>query len=61
MVYKVNMEFSVDGCFDEDSLIRKLESVFEFGTLRESIAEALELDEDPHLIQVSVKSPSDVC
>lgn len=54
MQYKVKMEFLVKTRVDEDRLHKQVECLWEFGTIREAIAEALHLNEDPNSLSLSV-------
>lgn len=48
----------VDSSVDDDRLVRQFESLFEFGTARETIAEGLHLLKDPRLLSVVATRPT---
>ena len=55
MNYEVTLSFKVDSPYSEERVGRQTECLFEFGTMRESIADGLDLDEEPSLISVDVR------
>ena len=55
MKYEVTLRMTLKSPCDADHIAKQTESVFEFGTVREAIAEGLRLNEDPHLVDVSVR------
>ena len=57
MKREVILRLLVDSPVDEDRLLDQIEAVFEFGTIREAIAEGLKLDVDPSLVSVQVRRP----
>jgi hypothetical protein len=54
MQYEVTVKLLIETAADEDRLTRQAESLFDFGTVKESFADALKLDTDPHLLSVAV-------
>ena len=54
MRYDVTITLRLKSRNDEDRVSRQLVSLFECGTIRESIAEGLHLDDDPKLVDVVV-------
>ena len=54
MRYDVTITLRLKSRNDEDRVSRQLVSLFEWGTIRESIAEGLHLDDDPKLVDVVV-------
>lgn len=58
MKYEVTVKLTVRSPNDADRVAKQIESVFEFGTVGEAIAEGLALDETPHLVDVSVGKPT---
>jgi len=55
MKYEVTITLYVDSPFDLDTVHYQMESVFEFGTVREAIAEGLHLGPDPSVLEIAVK------
>ncbi len=55
MQYEVTLRMMVKSSCDADRVARQTESVFEFGTVREAIAEGLHLTDDPHLVDIAVR------
>ncbi len=58
MQYELTIKLSLATPVDKDRLIRQVESCFASGTVLESVAEALKLDEDPHFLSVAVLATS---
>ena len=56
--YELTVKLLIKTPFDEDGVIRQVESLFAFGTVMESFAEALKLDTDPHFLSVAVSPTS---
>jgi hypothetical protein len=54
MQYEVTVKLLIKTPVDEDRLIRQVESLFAFGTVSESFADALKLNKDPRLLSVAV-------
>jgi hypothetical protein len=59
MQYELTVKLLVETPHDEDRVTRQVESLFAFGTVSESFAEALKLDADPHFLSVAVLATSD--
>jgi hypothetical protein len=59
MRYEVTLRIFIRTRSDEERVARQLESLFEFGTLRESIVDALRLNESPRLSSIHVEPASD--
>jgi hypothetical protein len=55
MRYIITATIQLDSRRDEDRVAKLFESVFEFGTIKEAIAEGLQLQVDPRLLAVDVK------
>jgi len=58
MQYELTVKLLIKTPFDEDRVMRQVESLFAFGTVLESVAEALKLDEDLHFLSVDVLATS---
>jgi len=58
MQYELTVKLLINTPFDEDRVMRQVESLFAFGTVLESVAEALKLDKDPHFLSVAVLATS---
>ena len=58
MQYEVTIKLFLETSVGEDRLMRQVESLFAFGTVFESFAEALKLDEAPHFLSVAVLATS---
>jgi hypothetical protein len=54
MQYELTVKLLIKSPFDEDRVMRQVESLFDFGTVKESFADALKLDVDPHFLGVAV-------
>jgi hypothetical protein len=62
MQYELTLKILIDSPFDKERVARQMESLFEFGTIGESIVDGLGLDETPRLSSVSIEAaPSDRC
>jgi len=55
MRYVVTLTMTLVSPNDEDRVHRQVVSLFEFGTIKESFADALRLNNDPRLIDVTVR------
>jgi len=58
MKYEVTLRMTFKSSSDADHIAKQTESVFEFGTVSEAIAEGLKLNEAPHLVDVAVRRPA---
>lgn len=58
MRYEVTLKILLDSPCEKERLARQVESLFEFGTIRESFVDALGLDETPRLSRVSIEPAS---
>ena len=58
MQYEVTIKLLLETPVDQDRVIRQVESCFAFGTVLESVAEALKLDVDPQFLGVAVLATS---
>ncbi|SPE59923.1 hypothetical protein SBV1_3580010 [Verrucomicrobia bacterium] len=56
MCYELNITVEVESDHAPDRVAKQMESLFEFGTIKESIADGLQLLDDPHLLAVAVKT-----
>ena len=54
MNYELTVTLRLDSDHSADRIAKLFESSFEFGTIRESIAEGLQLLDDPRLVAVAV-------
>ena len=54
MTYEVTVKMTLTSAVGGERVRKQIESVFEFGTVSEALAEGLALNEDPHLVDVSV-------
>jgi hypothetical protein len=57
MNYQLTVTMSFDSDRSRNRVAKLFESLFEFGTIKESIAEGLQLLEDPRLVTVEVTRP----
>ncbi len=55
MQYELTLKILIDSPFDQERVARQVESLFEFGTVGESVVEALILDETPRFLIVGIK------
>jgi hypothetical protein len=55
MKYKLTITMKLESNHSEERVAKKFASLFEFGAIKESIADALQLLNDPRLIAVSVQ------
>jgi hypothetical protein len=55
MKYEVTLRLTIESSSDADRIAKQAASVFEFGTVSEAIADGLQLNKDPHLVDVSVR------
>ncbi len=58
MQYEVTIKILLNSPCKEERVARQVESLFEFGSIRESFADALELNKTPRLSGVSVERVS---
>jgi len=58
MHYELTIKLLLETPVDEDRVTRQVQSLFAFGTVLESIAEALKLEADPHFVSVAVSATS---
>lgn len=58
MQYELTVKLLLETPVDEDRVTRQVQSLFAFGTVLESIAEALKLEADPHFVSVAVSATS---
>jgi hypothetical protein len=58
MLYKLTLKMLIDTPFDKDRVVHQVESLFEFGTISESVVDALGLEETPRLSSVSIEPAS---
>ena len=58
MQYEVTIKMLLETSVDQDRVIRQVESCFAFGTVLESVAEALKLDVDPQFLGAAVLATS---
>jgi hypothetical protein len=58
MRYEVTLKILINTRFDKERVARQVESLFEFGTIGESVVDALKLNETPRLAGVSVEPAS---
>lgn len=57
MKHEITITLTLRSPHPPERVEKQMESVISFGTVREAIAEALRLDEEPHLVSV-VARPS---
>jgi hypothetical protein len=55
MRYELTVTIQLDSGRDQDRVAKLFESLFEFGTIKESMAEGLQLLNAPRLLAVAVK------
>jgi len=55
MTYELTLRMSVKSRFGADRVAHLMECLFHYGTIRDSIADGLKLDDDPCLVDVSVR------
>ena len=58
MRYELTITLSLESGYNHDRVAKKCASLFEFGTLKESIVDGLQLHEDPRLVNISVRGKS---
>ncbi len=58
MQYELTLKMMIDSPFDKERVARQVECLFEFGTIGESVVDALGLDETPRLSSVSIEPAS---
>lgn len=54
ITYEVTVKLTLRSPHEADRVAKQIESVFEFGTVGEALAEGLKLNEAPHLVDVLV-------
>lgn len=55
MRYELTVTIEVESPFGQDRVARQFAALFDFGTLKESVAEGLRLRNDPQLVRLSVQ------
>jgi hypothetical protein len=55
MRHQLTVTLQIESRCSQDRITKQFESLFEFGTIKESIAEGLQLQNDPRLLAVDVK------
>jgi hypothetical protein len=60
MKYELTITVQLKSKCSPERVAKQFTSLFEFGTIKDSIADALKLDDDPRLMCVSVKRKNDV-
>ncbi len=60
MNYEAKITLSVSSSDSAEEVAKRLRAVLEFGTVREVIGDALDLETDHHLIDVAVTSSTTV-
>jgi hypothetical protein len=58
MQYELTLKIVIDTPLGKERVARQVESLFEFGTIGESIVDGLGLDETPRLSSVSIEPAS---
>jgi hypothetical protein len=58
MQYEVTLKILVYSPFEKERVTRQVECLFEFGTIGESLVDALGLDETPRLSSVTIEPAS---
>jgi hypothetical protein len=58
MQYELTVKLLIKTPINEDQVMRQVKSLFAFGTVMESFADALKLDVDPHFLSVAVSPTS---
>jgi hypothetical protein len=58
MQYELTVKLLIKTPFDENRVMRQVESLFAFGSVLDSVAEALKFDTDPHFLTVAVSGIS---
>jgi hypothetical protein len=58
MRYELTIKLLLETPVNQDRVIRQVESCFAFGTVLESVADALKLDVDPRFLGVTVLTTS---
>jgi hypothetical protein len=56
MQYELTLKIAIQSPYGADRVARQMESVFEFGTVKEAIAEGLRLLPDPRLVDVAIQT-----
>jgi len=55
MQYELTITLRLDSDSTQDRLAKQVDSLFEYGTIKESIVDGLQLLEDPRLVDISVR------
>ncbi|MFH1758030.1 MAG: hypothetical protein ABH969_08285 [Pseudomonadota bacterium] len=58
MKYELTLKIAIETPLGKERVARQVESLFEFGTIGESIVDGLGLDENPRLSSVSIEPAS---
>ncbi len=58
MQYELTLKMVIETPLDKERVAHQVESLFEFGTIGESIVDGLGLDETPRLSSVSIEPAS---
>jgi hypothetical protein len=58
MQYELTLKMLIDTPFDKERVVHQVESLFEFGTISESVVDALGLEETPRLSSVMIEPAS---
>lgn len=58
MRHEVTITLRLKSSSNQDRVAKQLASLFDFGTVKESIVDGLSLLEDPHLVDISVRGAS---
>ena len=55
MQYELTITLRLESTSTQDRVAKQINSLFEFGTIKESIVDGLHLLEDPRLVDISVR------
>jgi len=58
MQYELTITLSLESNSNQDRVAKQFASLFDFGTVKESIVDGLQLLEDPRLVSISVRGKS---
>lgn len=58
MSHEITVTIQLESDQSSDRIAKLFESLFQFGSIRESIADGLQLLDDPRLLAVAVTSPN---
>ena len=58
MQYELTITLSLESNSNQDRVSKQLASLFDFGTVKESIVDGLQLLNDPRLVRISVRGKS---